>query len=136
MKYINYNEAEEIVEKIKKGETKKIAVFMLGKKDCPACNIFNSDIFPKIENEFINDLEIYGIRLGIDYDTLFAPLRSPMFYFFVPNSESFPIIRENLPPLEVLMNEINTQKRIVQGESYYDVYAQKITQHQQNYFAS
>lgn len=134
MNYVNYEEAKQIVEKVKNGDTKKIVVFMLGKSDCPACNLFGSDIFPQIQKEVGGDMEIYGIRLDIDYHTLFAPLRSPMFYFFVPNSEVFPIIRENLPPPEMFINEIKIQKRIVEGESYYDVYAQKIAQTQQSPF--
>lgn len=134
MNYVSYEEASEIVEKVKNGETKKIIVFMLGKPDCPACNLFGSDVFPQIKKEVGEDMEIYGIRLGVDYDTLFAPLRSPMFYFFVPNSEVFPIIRENLPPPEMFINEIKVQKRIVEGESYYEVYAQKIAQNQKSPF--
>ena len=53
-------------------------------------------------------------------------MRSPTFYFYTTGSESFPMMRENLPPPNVLLNEFSLQKRILDGESFYDVYAEKI----------
>ena len=126
MKYVNYDEACEIVEKVKTKQLHKIIVFMVGKEDCPACGQFNSEILPTIQNNISEVVEIYGIKIGPDWKTLFPPMRSPTFYFYTTGSETFPMMRENLPPPEMLLNEFNLQKRILDGESFYDVYAEKI----------
>ena len=126
MKYVNYDEACEIVEKVRTKQLHKIIVFMVGKEDCPACGQFNSEILPTIQNNISEFVEIYGINMGPDWKTLFPPMRSPTFYFYTTGSETFPMMRENLPPPEMLLNEFNLQKRILDGESFYDVYAEKI----------
>ena len=126
MNYIDYDEACELVEKVKTKQLHKILVFMVGKEDCPACGHFNSDILPIIQSNISNFIEIYGIKIGEGWNPLFPPMRSPTFYFYTTGSETFPMMRENVPPPDALINEFVMQKRILDGESFYDVYAQKI----------
>ena len=126
MKYVNYDEACEIVEKVRTKQLNKIIVFMVGKNDCPACGHFNSEILPTIQDNISESVEIYGIKIGENWKSLFPPMRSPTFYFYTTGSETFPMIRENLPPPEALLNEFNLQKQILDGASFYDVYVQKI----------
>ncbi len=126
MNYIDYDKACEIVEKVKTKQLHKIIVFMVGKEDCPACGHFNSEILPTIQNNISEFVEIYGIKIGEGWNTIFPPMRSPTFYFYTTGSETFPMMRENLPPPDIFLNEFKLQKRILDGESFYDVYAEKI----------
>ena len=145
MNYIDYDEACELVEKVKTKQLHKILVFMVGKEDCPACGHFNSEILPTIQGNISDKfgypntstkrwiqrdisefIEIYGIKIGEGWNPLFPPMRSPTFYFYTTGSETFPMMRENVPPPDALINEFVMQKRILDGESFYDVYAQKI----------
>lgn len=116
MKYISYTEAENLI----KNNKDKIFIFVLGKEDCVACSTFFTTFYPNLKKE--NSVEIFGLNLGKDYKTIFPPLKSPMFYFYTAGSEIYPMIRENLPPEEIFINEIKQQKRILNGESFYEVY--------------
>jgi len=116
MKYISYDQAEKLV----KNNKDKILIFVLGKKDCVACSTFSNSFYPNLKQE--DNLEIYGLNLDKDYKTIFPPLKSPMFYFYTAGSEVYPMIRENLPPENIFIGEIEQQKKILNGESFYEVY--------------
>jgi len=99
-----------------------ILALLFSRDDCDSCKYMIEKVFSNIEVDE-SKFEFYKVNLSDKSQLIpFRPLRTPITYFFVPNSSKMPIPREGAGPLDAVRGDMESMVKVMEGADYLETF--------------
>lgn len=117
---ITYEEANNIAKTYFTHTSTNIKGVFFTRNDCEACKMMMEETIA--ECGFPSSVEIYEVEITDKNEIPFPPMRTPIAYFFVPNSPKMPIVREGVAPPEPVIEDVNKMISVMNGADYWSTF--------------